>query len=226
MKLKHFDTKPDLEKQLCQEIFAAISKGISERGKAFILLSGGSTPIGLYKLLALENIDWSKVKVGLVDERYVPVDSAYSNEKMIRDTLLPHNPNADTLISMIYDLNDYESNNALSNIHYRLFIDNPIDFCLLGMGGDGHTASLFPSDPCSEADLKNGSARIINTTASNEPRKRISCSKSLILSSNELALIICGENKLTRLQTAETEKLPISYFTNEAFFTCYYTPKS
>jgi 6-phosphogluconolactonase len=91
---------------------------------------------------------------------------------------------------------------------------NRIDYTLLGMGDDGHTASLFPDDSPSESSLRNSDKGIIFTTAPSFPNDRISCSRGLIISSNSIGLMIVGEKKLTVLEEAEQQMLPIGYFTS------------
>ena len=77
-------SKEELEDALLQDIKFIISEDIIKFGKATILLSGGSTPSGLYRKLSSTQLDWSKVIVGLVDERFVENSSDYSNEKLIK----------------------------------------------------------------------------------------------------------------------------------------------
>jgi 6-phosphogluconolactonase len=88
MKIKNFDNLNLLENSLVQKISLCISDSIKKFGDARILLSGGSTPINLYSLLSKENVDWGKVKLGLVDERFVDQKSEYSNERHIKNNLV------------------------------------------------------------------------------------------------------------------------------------------
>jgi len=216
---KEFDTKNLLENQLAADILSVIKSAIQQFGDARILLSGGSTPIGLYAKLAASNIEWSKVKIGLVDERFVPLNHPSNNEKMIRTQFTAANP---IVISMVQDSENRESNLSLVSIQYEPFIERT-DFCLLGMGEDGHTASLFPTDPNSEENLNNDFIGFVNTQAPVEPTNRISCSKELLLKSTHLAVMLIGENKLTVFNQAKDAKYPISYFTSS--LVVYYAEK-
>jgi 6-phosphogluconolactonase len=217
--MKEFDSKNLLENQLAADIITSINSAIQQFGDARILLSGGSTPIALYAKLADAKINWSKVTIGLVDERFVPLNHPSNNEKMIRTQFEASNPE---IISMVPDSENRENNLSLVSFKYAPFIERT-DFCLLGMGEDGHTASLFPTDPQSEANLQSDFIGIVNTQAPVEPKNRISCSKALLLKSTHLAVMLIGENKLTVFNLAKEAKFPISYFTSK--LVVYYAEK-
>ena len=144
-----FNTKADLEASLADAMASALQNAINSKGSACLLLSGGSTPSGVYMRLSQKELDWQKVNVGLVDERFVNADSPYSNFKLIGETLLQNHAKVATLWPMVVDETDYVKNLSKIEETYRIFTDP--DVCLLGMGPDGHTASLFPNDSASIA---------------------------------------------------------------------------
>lgn len=127
-------------------IAAPMREAIEIRGQCFIALSGGSTPGPVYTRLAgLPGIDWSKVIILLADERCVPMTSAESTQGMIIETLLKHLP-ARPLRFVVPDTRlDPEpcAEDYALQVEDALDID-PLDVCVLGMGDDGHIASLFP----------------------------------------------------------------------------------
>ena len=136
-----FQTKQHLEESLCNRISEIIVSAIKEKGVAKILLSGGGTPKDLYHRLSLLNLEWNKVKIGLVDERFVSIDSEFSNEKMISHILLQNVAKDANLYGMVQNIEDYKGNLKALNKSYEELIDS--DIVLLGMGTDGHTASIF-----------------------------------------------------------------------------------
>ena len=91
MNIKNFENINTLESTLVKKISLCVSDAIKKYGDARILLSGGSTPINLYSLLSKENVDWGKVKIGLVDERFVDQKSEYSNAVSYTHLTLPTN---------------------------------------------------------------------------------------------------------------------------------------
>ena len=209
MRTKHYKSSEELEAALYHEITVKIELSIKEFGDARILLSGGNTPKALYAKIAKAPIDWSKVIIGLVDDRNVDLSSEHSNERMLRDTFLSEGQIGPKIVGMA------GNNMTLSKIEkrYKKFFER-IDYTLLGMGGDGHTASLFPGDIPSESSLRNSEKGIIFTTAPSFPYERISCSRGLIISSHVIGLMILGKNKLAVLEESEEHMLPIGYFTN------------
>jgi 6-phosphogluconolactonase len=217
--MKRYKTSQELEDSLCEGIVGIIHLSIRQYGDARILLSGGSSPVSLYKQLAQVDLNWSKVKIGLVDDRCVSLDSEFSNERMLREIF----ESTKNSTPSIYSLVD-PPQGAKVEEHYADFFERT-DFVLLGMGNDGHTASLFPGDPVSEHDLWEDKTAILHTTAPNFPFDRITCSKGLIKLSSMIALMIFGVEKLHVLQQAEEINLPINVFVEECpQLTTYYSP--
>jgi 6-phosphogluconolactonase len=211
MTIKKFESKIELENTLVAAIVSEISAAIELYGDARILVSGGVTPLSLYRLLSTANVEWSKVKIGLVDERFVPLESEFNNGSQIQQAFFHAAAKSATLIGMVQNADDLIENMKLVNENYQLFLDRT-DFTLLGMGEDGHTASLFPNDPASEAILVSDSLGIFPTKAPNYPFQRITCSKQMLLNSTSLVLFIVGEKKLEILNNSSTAHLPISSF--------------
>lgn len=206
-----FKYAKELEIQLANQIAMKLEIAIKKNGQANMLVSGGTSPIGVFHLLSLKSIDWSKVTIGLVDERFVPAQDENSNEKLVRENLLINEASTATLLPMVYNLESEIENLAIANEAYKVFY-NTIDVCLLGMGEDGHTASLFPGDRASELNLISDSLNLVSTLSPKAPCARISCSKTLLLSSDYIYIMIIGEVKKNVIHKALVNKLPISYF--------------
>ena len=211
MEIKTFENKKNLESSLLLKISICISDAIKKYGDARFLLSGGSTPMNLYSLLSEETIEWEKVKIGLVDERFVPKENLFNNETQIKNNLLKNSAKFATIFGMVYNYENEILNLKMVNQQYKTFFER-IDFTILGMGEDGHTASLFPGDKESEELMNTSNIGIFSTKSPSFPYNRITCSKELIANSNYIALFINGETKFNVLKNSIETQVPISYF--------------
>ncbi len=211
MEIKTFENKKNLESSLLLKISTCISDAIKKYGDARFLLSGGSTPMNLYSLLSEETIEWEKVKIGLVDERFVPKENLFNNETQIKNNLLKNSAKFATIFGMVYNYENEILNLKMVNQQYKIFFER-IDFTILGMGEDGHTASLFPGDKESEELMNTSNIGIFSTKSPSFPYNRITCSKELIANSNYIALFINGETKFNVLKNSKETQVPISYF--------------
>ena len=211
MEIKKFENKKNLESTLLLKISTCISDAIKKYGDARFLLSGGSTPMNLYSLLSEETIEWEKVKIGLVDERFVPIENLFNNETQIKNNLLKNSAKFATIFGMVYNYENEILNLKMVNQQYKTFFER-IDFTILGMGEDGHTASLFPGDKESEELMNTSNIGIFSTKSPSFPYNRITCSKELIANSNYIALFINGETKFNVLKNSIETQVPISYF--------------
>lgn len=117
----------------------ALRKDLGATGRARLLLSGGSTPAPVYRLLARHGLDWSRVALALVDERWLPPGDADSNAQLVRETLLDGLPAAARFEPILMPDRSLDEAVRSANRHA-----GPASAALLGMGPDGHTASLFP----------------------------------------------------------------------------------
>ena len=214
MKIKQFKSIDQLENSLVKDIVKIIADSIENYGDARILLSGGSTPINLYSTLSQQNINWSKVKIGLVDERFVNNDSEFSNEKLIRTNLLQNYAKDALFFGMVYSTDNEKLNLDLVNDKYSSFMKR-LDLTILGMGSDGHTASLFPNDLESERIMNTKNIGIYSTKAPVFPFNRITCSKEIIGNSNDIFLFFTGKTKFNIFKNSIKTKVPISYFIKE-----------
>jgi 6-phosphogluconolactonase len=125
------------------DIVAGLQRALEARGEARLLLSGGSTPAPVHRALARETLEWAKIEVGLVDERWLAKDDLASNARLLRETLLEEGaPGARFEPMKLPPHHRIEDSVRDANRH-------PVAgaVCVLGMGEDGHTASLFPGSP-------------------------------------------------------------------------------
>ena len=215
-----FTNKAELELTLAKEISKKLELEIKNKGQATLLVSGGSTPKKLYEILSNKEIDWNNVNIGLIDERFVAPDTNESNELLIKKNLLQNKATDAKFIGLVFNLNDYEENLNIA-ISKNKALYKSITCSILGMGLDGHTASLFPnSEEIYTDDSIFGDKIIINTKATSEPSKRISYTKSKILSSKHLFLYFNGKEKLDVFNSAKESNnsslKPISAFIHQS----------
>lgn len=204
-----FETKSEAVKALSSVIIQNLTEANNLFGSSRILLSGGGTPGPLYKFLNRHYVEFDKTTLGLVDERFVDRQSEFSNERLIRECM----PNVNQLIGMIYNTENYLENIKLSRINYEIFKDRT-DVVVLGMGTDGHTASLFPNDPNSQEILDSQEIDLFNTNAPGLPPRRITCSKAMLTKAKHIYLLIFGKEKLDILNN-RFKALPIHILLRE-----------
>ena len=208
MDLLQLKNKAEIETELSGAIVAIIQQAILEFGDARILLSGGSTPFGVYQKLADADLDWSKVMVGMVDERMVENTHQASNYGNLTQVFQHAISEGALVLPMVMTTSDWTKNLFLVSETYRSFMERT-DFVLLGMGNDGHTASLFPTDSASEMDLKLDEITLLYTYAPAEPKLRMTCSKGMLRRARNTALMFTGSDKMQVFESAEANNFPI-----------------
>lgn len=206
------ECQPDLHRHATAAAFFAaaadrigiqIEEGLRRHGKASFAVPGGTTPGPIFDLLAKRSLDWSKVTVTLTDERWVPVSDADSNERLVRDRLLTGYASACRLVSL-HNMSETPGLSMGETDKKLQTLDLPFDVVLLGMGGDGHFASLFPTMPHLAEGLDPDSKTWL--IASDQPingHPRISLSLSLLLRSRLIVLVIRGADKLAVIERAK-----------------------
>ncbi|HNP35615.1 MAG TPA: 6-phosphogluconolactonase [Woeseiaceae bacterium] len=174
-------------------------------GAAFVV-SGGSSPKATYAKLADKNLDWHRVHAILSDERWVPNDSDDSNERMIRETLITARATGLSLMPFYSAGIDLSDQCVQIDKHLRQ-LPLPFACTLLGMGTDGHFASLFPgiSNLDEGLNLASGSWSIPVRRPGN-PHDRVSLTLGALTTSDEIILLIFGEEKrVVAMQAAQSE---------------------
>jgi 6-phosphogluconolactonase len=210
MNLIEFKSKEILEEKLVVETILIIQKLQKSKDLLFILFSGGSTPKFFLQKLAKAKINWNGITISLADERFVNTNSEYSNSKFLFENLIDRIENEKPrFLSLVQDQEDEIKNLTLIS-QEKMFSYIP-DMAFLGMGDDGHFASLFPNDYNSEVGLsKDNNKILLNTNAPFMPKKRVSFSLNHLSKSTHLFLFCTGEKKLNILTNkTKREKLPI-----------------
>jgi len=188
-------------------IVAWARQAIDERGRFTIALAGGSTPQATYQQLASpphrDGIDWSQVHVFWGDERCVPPDSADSNYGMAHEALLSRVPIPDRNVHRMQGELPAERAAQAYVEELRRFFGTPwphFDLVLLGMGTDGHTASLFPGSPV----LDEGERCVVAVTADYQDRPvcRVTLTPVAINAARVVMFLVTGQQKAAMVQQA------------------------
>lgn len=187
---------------LAERVADRLRSGIAERGHALIAVSGGSTPKDFFGQLAQQKLDWARVQVTLVDERWVAESDERSNARLVKSVLLQHEAAAASFVPLYTDTATPEQ--GLTAIAARIdALALPFDVVVLGMGDDGHTASFFPGgDHLAQALDLDGKARVLPMRAPDAGEPRITLSLPTLLETRALYLLVTGEKKRDLLADA------------------------
>ena len=197
-----------LAKTCADYIAAELRAGIEQRGRASLVVTGGSTPAECYRVLAQEDLDWSKVSVTLSDERWVDTLSPQSNEKMVRETLLTGPAAAANFLSLKARRGGVEDGAKRADQAVRALA--PFDVVLLGMGEDGHIASLFPGNPATPGGLNMDAPRWVVGVAPGAPAPdlpRVSLTMAALTAARQIIVLITGDAKWQIAREAKAEPI-------------------
>ena len=210
---KRYPSRDALSRDVASGIAASLARAIAERGAASLVVSGGRTPLKLFEQLRTQTIDWSRVCVALADERWVEPSDANSNEKLVRDTLL-RDKAAAARFAGLKNAAPSPDLGAVSAWETFARVPRPFDMTLLGMGDDGHTASLFPGSPNLRSALNPAAAAgCVGMWAPDAPQPRLSLNLSALLDSRRIAILLGGEAKWRTFEAASgagaVEDMPV-----------------
>ena len=191
---------------LAASIADGLRAALAERGEASLAVSGGKSPIALFEQLRTQALDWSKVRVTLVDERCVAHDHADSNTALVHKHLLQDAASAATFVPLFdtlpTDVSDAVLPGLVTEANRRLSaLTFPLDVVVLGMGEDGHTASLFPAAPgLDNALVSPGPVAWVRPATA--PHARLTLTLPVLLMARHVHLPLSGDNKLKVYQKA------------------------
>jgi 6-phosphogluconolactonase len=207
---KRFESTEEAAQALAQHVAAALRDAVDARGVASLLVPGGRTPVTLFRVLRRIDLPWAQVGIGLTDERWVASDHADSNERLVRCELLADAAAAARFVPL-HNGAGSAAHGAQRAWHNLASLHRPYDAVVLGMGDDGHFASLFPGSPGVAAALDPLAApACVAMRAPGAPFDRISLNLAALAQSRQLSLFISGERKLALLQSAASrERLPV-----------------
>lgn len=192
---------------LYRSIVSSLTEAINSNGCASLVVCGGRSPLPLYRKLSLAELDWTKVSIYLGDDRVVAKDHIDSNERLIRDHLF---------------INKARSARLYPLLDPRITIEKirlPFDIVLLGLGTDGHFASLFPNQSAhsDEFDISEKPDFIMSEKPQGNPsHKRVSMNLSMLLDTKRCILLVTNTNKRITVDRAFTDnKMPLHFLLNQ-----------
>jgi 6-phosphogluconolactonase len=200
-----FDSAEELIEAVVGDVSFIIESALDARGQALVAFPGGSTPKPILEKLAHANLRWKNVTIIPTDDRLVPVDNPLSNVAMIAKIFIPKGARVLPISSDAADhkLAGNAANARLADLHW------PPDLVWLGMGADGHTASIFPGPDLDDALNAGKEVRAVGVAPDplppEAPVNRVTLTASAIAASRTTILVISGAKKREVLETAIEE---------------------
>lgn len=198
-----YDDAGELADAVAGDIQFVIESALDARGSAVIALAGGKTPFPAYEKLAQTKLDWKKVTIIPGDERIVPLGDSLSNVTALAKIFLPKGARVMPVVpeaTKDYKAAGRSADALMQDLHW------PLDFCLLGVGGDGHTASIFPGPDFDEALSGPKERRMLGVMPDplppEAPVARVTLSRAAIASSKALMVMLTGADKRKVLEQA------------------------
>jgi 6-phosphogluconolactonase len=208
------ETFPDadaLAEAATQAVQAALARTLATGARASLVATGGRSPGPVYdRLSALDDLDWARVDVTLSDERFVPASDPASNEGLVRGRLLTGPARAARFIPLMRrGAADAAESARLAEAEVAAL--SPFDMTLLGMGPDGHVASLIPGAQGLDAAMSSQAfCHGFNAPIGDPPRPRITLTLQALMQSKAVLVLIAGaEKRAVALAAAEGADLPV-----------------
>ena len=204
-RVRRFPDATALTEALAADVIAALQQGLRERRGASLVVAGGRSPVALFDKVSGAELDWQRVWVTLTDERWIDATSSDSNEHLVREHLLRHAAASANFVGMKNDAADPVRGAAASWAGIEK-LPRPFDQVVLGMGDDGHIASLFPDSPALHVGLDLQQAPgCVGMRAPAPPQARMSLNLSALLDARRIALLIVGSGKWATYERALME---------------------
>jgi 6-phosphogluconolactonase len=201
VEIKTFATRRAQMPALADQVAGDLRAALLQQGRASLAVPGGTTPEPFLSALAEQALDWEKVHATLTDERWLPPSHVHSNERLLRGSLLTKRAAAAIFLPLYVDVPVPEQ--GLVQIAEALEVVWPLDVCVLGMGTDGHTASLFPgADRLDEALDPDCPEPVLPMRAPGAPEPRITLTLPVLAAAAQTHLLITGNEKRAVLERA------------------------
>ncbi|CAM3708996.1 6-phosphogluconolactonase [Corallococcus sp. ZKHCc1 1396] len=186
-----------------------LQKALATKQRVSLALSGGGTPRPAYRALAEHTLPWERVDVYFVDERFVPPDDKDSNYKLVKESLLTPLKLSDR---QVFRMQGEREDRAAAAADYAKTLPDRLDVVLIGVGEDGHTASLFPGHPA----LEEKSARVLAVKGPKPPPWRMTLTVPVLLGAGAVLGLVAGEGKRDAMRRVlqGDRQLPAAHVTN------------
>jgi 6-phosphogluconolactonase len=201
-----YDDAAEMAQAVAGDIGFIVESAIDARGAAVIALAGGKTPLPIYEALSKAKLDWKRVTIVPGDERLVPLGDPLSNVTAIGKAFLPKGARVIPLVSASapdYKAAGRSADAILQDLHW------PLDLCLLGVGNDGHAASIFPGPDYDEALNGPKERRALGVMPDPMPAEaavaRVSLSRQAIITARALMIAVTGDGKRSVIEDATKE---------------------
>ncbi len=197
---REFETIESAARQVAEELASVLQRALATRGQAVIAVSGGQTPRLVYAHLCHLAVDWGRVTVTLTDERWVPPCDSQSNEWLVRSYLTVDRDSTYTFVPLFGGEDTPEAGQKACETRLES-LAMPFDAVYLGMGSDGHIASLFPS----EVTIDCRDQLCVPVPSSGSRVSRISLTVPALLRSRQLFLLFSGADKQSAYSRAKMQ---------------------
>ncbi len=198
--IRSYDTREELMQSLAKTVADELRAAIEQNGSASLAVPGGTTPEPFFLNLRKQELDWDKVFILLTDERFVPESSPRSNSALIGRSLLQEHAANATYVPLYMEGDAPEE--VLQDLCAGLDKAFPLDVCVLGMGADMHTASLFPGADLLAEALSDAAPALLPMRAPGAPEPRLTLTAPVLKAANAIHLLIAGEEKKVALKLA------------------------
>lgn len=207
---REFNSRAELDAALAAQLAADLRADLGTRPRSSLAVSGGSTPRQMFQRLAATGLDWARVAITLVDERWVDATDPDSNEALVRDCLLRDQAAAASFVGLKTPGADCAT--AVAEVAETVSsLPRPFAGVVLGMGGDGHTASWFPQASNLQRLLDpTNPARVAATDPVTAPHPRMTLTLAAVLDSRHIHLHITGGAKRAVLESAVARGFPVA----------------
>ncbi len=199
-RIKNFASRDAQAAALAVQVGDELRTILDEKGKAVLAVAGGSTPGPFFDALSAEELDWANVTVMPSDERFVDETSDRSNARLIKARLLKNRASIAGFATLYAQAETPEA--ALPVIQAAVSEHMPLDICVLGMGADMHTASLFPGGDNLDAALADDAPDALTMRPMGDLEARITLSAKAINTAQYVHVLICGVDKSDALSVA------------------------